>query len=235
MKNLIPIILLIGTLLVGCASPRITCSTFDTVPVEPGQPIDRKNFSVVAPEDGRWCIRQEAGPSRVTEVVLGTHPLQGEFIEKPERGMLDNVIVMQVTQIKHGGARLQGPDELQDFVAEWIKRGYWVNVSGSELIVAAASELDSTLVRSSVRPWRFLDADCVRYEFSMEDFPKPNVIITAYGVVCHHPTARDYLIVMEISERYERGGKQIDPNLLDVLKAQYGEPFFKSLEFKQAD
>jgi HEAT repeat protein len=63
--------------------------------------------------------------------------------------------------------------------------------------------------------------------------PNKILILTDHGAICHHPTARDYLVVMGISERYERG-EQIDPNLFGRLRSEHAEPFFKSLEFPEA-
>ena len=237
MKNLIPMIFLTGALLVGCAGPRpftMTCSTIGaSAVVEPGQPIGLGDFSVAAPEGRDWCLAHR-GPNRV---VFVTSPFMGQYIEKPKPSLAWNSIGMVAYRVKHGAASLKNTDELRQFVEEWIKRGFGVNASGSELIVGDMAEPRFALVRSSVRVTRFLDADCVRYEYVMEERDNPHVpdivlILTDHGVICHHLSAPDYLVWMSLSERYERGN-QIDPSLFQKLKSQEAGPFFESLKFAQ--
>ena len=145
---------------------------------------------------------------------------------------------MAAFKIRHGGPGLENTDELQKFVEEWIKSGFGWLASDSEMIVDAISRPRLTLVRSKVRPEPSSDADCVRYEYVMEERDNPHVpdivlILTDHGVICHHPNAPDYLVMMSLNERYELG-EQIDPNLFQKLKSQEAEPFFESLEFAQA-
>ncbi len=143
---------------------------------------------------------------------------------------------MMALRAKHGAASLRNTDELRQFVEAWVKRGGGVESSGSELTIGDAVVPRFTLLSSRVEPWRVLDADCVRAEYVMEERDNPGapdtvLILVSDGPVCHHPTAREYVVMMGISERYERG-QQIDPNLFERLKSEYAEPLFRSLEFK---
>ena len=239
MRHSVFVVMFTGALVIGCASPRpftMTCSTMRlSAATEARQPVDMGNFSVAAPESDVWCL----APREPDQVMFWTHPLMGQYIEKPERKMTSNTMLMQAVRVKHGAASLRNIDELQQFVEEWIKRGFGINYSGSEPIVGDTVEPRFTLVSSSVKPWRVLDADCVRVKYVKEERGNPHapnkvLILIVDGPICHHPTARDYLVVIGISERYERG-KQIDPNVFDRLKSEYAESFFKSLEFAPAD
>lgn len=237
MRHYLPVILFASALLVGCAGPRpvtMTCSTLRVSAVaEPGQRIDVGDFSVAAPKGEGWCLGAEG--SQVVAFMM--HPLMGQYIEKPERSMALNTVVMTAYKIRHGGTDLENTDELQQFVEEWVTQGLKLKVIESELIVGDKILPRFTLVRSKVRPEPSSDADCVGYDFVMEErdnprAPKSVLINTDHGVICHHPNAPDYLVVMSLSERYERG-KQIDPSLFQKLKSQEAEPFFESLEFAQ--
>ncbi len=202
---------------------------------EAREPVDMGSFFVTAPEGDLWCL----GPRAPNRVAFLTHPLMGQYIEKPNPEMARNTIVMQAARAKHGVSSLRNTNELQQFVEEWVKRGGGINASGSELIIGDAVEPRFTLVSSSVKPWSVLDADCVRIEYIMEERGNPRapnkvLILVVDGPACRHPTAPDYLVVMGISERYEKG-EQIDPNVFDRLKIEYAEPFFKSLEFARKD
>ena len=231
-------IFLTAAVLAGCASPQpftMTCSSIGAATVEPGERIDLEGFSVTAPRDRRWCLAFK-GPR---QVVFGTHPLMGQYIETPEARMAENTVVMVAQRVRHGAASLADADEFQQFVEAWIGRGFGVNTSGSEFIVADAVDPRFTVLRSSVRPEPFLNADCVRYVLESEERSNPRVptkvlIINARGQVCNHPKDPDYLVAMQFSERYPRG-EQIDPRLFGSLERQHAEPFFKSLVFPTAE
>lgn len=238
MKHHFFVILFTGAFLTGCAGPRpftMTCSAMGApAVVEPGQLIDVANFSVAAPQGDTWCFGSK-GPDYV---VFGTHPLMGKYIEKPEASMGRNTIVLAARRIKHGAASLTDSNGLQKFVEEWVKRGLGIDAEGPEPMVRHTKLERFTTVRSRVVPWRSLDADCVRYEYVMEERNNPRApgtvfILNDFGAVCHHPAAKDYLVVMGISERYERG-RQIDPSLFDRLKGRDAEPFLNSLKFMHA-
>ncbi len=238
MGHPILVILFVGTLLMGCASRpfTMTCSMMGLSPAsEAEQPIDLGNFSVAAPQSDVWCL----APLESDRVAFASHPLMGQYIEKPERKMAWNTIAMMALRAKHGAASLRTIDELERFVDEWVKRGGGINASGSELIIGDAVEPRFTLLSSSVEPWHVLDAVCVRVEYTKEERNNPGapgkvLILVADGPVCLHPTARDYLVVMGISERYARG-EQIDPTIFDRLRSKHAEPFFRSLDFAQTD
>ncbi len=236
MRHFLPVILLASALLVGCAGPgpfTMTCSALGRPAVaQPGQQIDLGDFSVAAPKGEGWCFAEG-----LQGAAFAMHPLMGQYIEKPERSMAFNTVAMAAVKLRHGGADLENTDELQQFVEEWIKRGFGLKGSQSEPIVGDQKITRVTLVRSMIRPRPSSDAVCVGYDFVMEERDNPHapdivLIVTDHGVICQHPNAPDYLVWMSLSERYERGN-QIDPSLFQKLKSQEAGPFFESLKFAQ--
>lgn len=232
LKHSLSVTLFLGTALVGCAgvgSGPVTCSSARLAMAEPGRTYDFGDYSVEGPQGEGWCLASK-GPGELTFL---THALMGKQVGRREH--IRNTVVMAARKIKHGAASIENTDELQQFVEEWIERGFAANLSGSEPIVGDTGQQRFTPLRSRVRPETARDADCVRYEYTMEerDNPKhPNVVLILAddGLVCRHPSATEYLVLVSLSERYQRG-EQVDPGLFQELKSQEAKPFFRSLTF----
>ncbi len=237
MRYCLPVTLLASALLLGCAGPSpftMTCSALQISAVtQAGQQVEMGDFTIEGPRGDGWCL----GPRDSQGVVFYSHPLMGQYIERPERSMARSSVVMAAFKIRHEEAEVKTAGELQQLVDAWIKRGFGTKGGGSELIVGDNTVERATLVRSNVRPEPTSDAVCVSYDYVMEERDNPNpiaadivLILTDHGVICRHPNASDYLVVMSLSERYERGN-QIDPSLFQMLKSQEAGHFFDSLQF----
>ncbi len=230
--------LLVG--LVGCATPRsftVSCSLMGASSIaEPGQRIDLGDFSVAAPKADGWCL----GPRSSGGITFPTHPLMGQYIEKPERSMGRNTVFLGAQKWSLGATNLDSAGGFQQFAQEWVKRGMRIiNFNSPEPTVSDVHNPRFTTLSAEIDVESSMNFDCVRYKLVAEERDNPvapNIVFLSktYGVICHHPTAPDYIVALALSERYERG-KQIDPSLFDRLENQDAKPFFKSLEFAKAD
>ena len=235
MRYCLPVTLLASALLLGCAGPSpftMTCSALQISAVtQAGRQVEMGDFTIEGPRGDGWCL----GSRDPQGVAYYSHPLMGQYIEKPESSMARSSIAMAARKIRHQEADVETAGELQKMVDAWIKRGFGLKSDGSELFVGDHTIERVTLVQSKVRPEPTSDAICVSYDFVMEERNNPNaadavLILTDHGVICLHSTDPGNLVWMSLSERYERG-KQIDPNLFEMLKSQEAGPFFDSLQF----
>jgi hypothetical protein len=233
-RRVLVTILAVGVV-TGCATaPRpisMTCSALKGTPASPGKRIDLQDFSVQAPEDAdKWCL----GPTSPGRLILGTHPLMGQYIEKPEPRMAQDTLVLQAFELRHGATGFDSLAELQKFVEEWIERGFSTEGTGSSLAVSSHGEERFTTKQFAVRPDANPLALCVRYEAVVEERNNPSVpngvlTITDYGRVCQHPKNTSSIVLMSLSERFPVGG-QISPELFSSLKVT-ADAFFASLQF----
>ena len=225
--------------LVGCMAPRpitMSCSTMRASAIaEPGQRMELGDFSVAAPKGEGWCL----APRNSNQIAFGTHPLMGQYIEKPEPSMGRNTVVLAAQKLRLRAAGFDSAADFQQFARDWITSGMGVNFSGPEPIVSDTTNPRFKMVRSEIAPDLSMKLDCVRYEYFGEErdnpkAPKTVLIQTNHGVICRHATAPHHLVLLSLSERHERG-KQIDPDLFQRLEDRDAKPFFGSLEFSQAD
>jgi hypothetical protein len=229
------LILAIGMLLAACAAPgpmTLTCSEAGLTAAELEKTVHLADFSVDAPEGKRWCLAYKTP----TSVTFYTHPLMGQFIEKPERSMFPstNTFFLRAEIVRHNAADLNGAAALHQFIEEWLKRGGGVNRSGTEVTLVSTNDPRFTLISSEMDPEPSLDADCVGYRALVEerDNPKyPGVVLNTrdHAMICLITKSPDYVVIMVWSERYEPGN-QADPEYFDRIENEDVERFFKSLK-----
>jgi hypothetical protein len=209
----------------------LTCSEAGLTAAELEKTVHLADFSVDAPEGKRWCLAYKTP----TNVIFYTHPLMGQFIEKPERSMFSstNTFFSSAEKVKHNAADLNSTAALHQFVEEWLKRGGGVIRSGTEVLFVSTLDPRFTMISAEVNPEPSLDADCVSYRALSEERnnPKfPGVILNErdHAIICLIPKSPDYAVYMLWSERYEPGN-QVDSNYFDMVDKGDAERFFKSL------
>ena len=138
----------------GCATTpdpmTMTCSTVGASQLtSPGKRIDLIHFSVQLPDDAeRWCI----SGSGTGQLVLYTHPLMGQYIEKPERHMAFSTLALTAMEIDHGSGQFENTVALQDFMEAWIDRGFGVDATRAGIKVMRSRVQRFTVNRSNVTP-----------------------------------------------------------------------------------
>ena len=93
------------------------------------------------------------------------------------------------------------------------------------------------VIEDSVTRHDRTDAECVRYEYSMEERNNPNMpnevlVIHDFGQTCRLPGDERKLVLATLSERHVKG-KQVDPEAFPRLKTTVAETFFQSIQFSR--
>jgi len=227
----------------GCATTpapgpvTMTCSAMGLPQLtSPGKRIDLNHFSARLPDNvERWCVTSTAtGP-----LVLYTHPLMGQYIEKPDSPMALNSVALIAMELDHGSAQFETTVALQKFVEKWIDRGFGSEGKGADIKVMHRRAQSITVKRFSVTPEPRPQAHCVRFEYQMEErdnalAPNTTLILDAYGLVCQHPRIPSNIVVMSLAEQYAKGN-QVDPGLFPQLQPDAALTFFDSLKFIDPD
>ncbi len=116
MRYCLPVTLLASALLLGCAGPSpftMTCSALQISAVtQAGQQIEMGDFTIEGPRGDGWCL----GPRDPQGVAYYSHPLMGQYIEKPESSMARSSIAMAARKIGHQEADIETAGELQKMV-----------------------------------------------------------------------------------------------------------------------
>ena len=228
----------------GCATTPapgapgiITCLAFGSSQLtSPGKRIDLNHFSAQLPDDAeRWCI----GGTGTSLLAIYTHPLLGQYVEKPDSRMAINVVTLMAMELAHGSAQFETTIALQNFVEEWIDQGFGVEATGADMKVMHRRVQDFTVKRANVTPEPRPQAHCVRFEYQMEErgnplAPSTTLIQDVYGLVCQHPRIPSNIVVMSLAEQYAEGN-QINPGLFPQLQRDAALTFFDSLKFIDPD
>jgi tetratricopeptide (TPR) repeat protein len=242
-------VLFVIGLLSGCASTKpapktttptpitMTCSTlYSSQQTGGGKRIDLRNISVQLPnDDKRWCVSKlDRG-----QLILYSHPLMGQHIEKPEPSLALHLFGLTAMQIEHDYDQFESTIALQVFAETWMHRGMGVEGTGEKLKVMRQDAQNITVKRINIAPDTRPQANCVRYEYQMEErhsslAPHSTLIQDTYGVICQHPQIPTNIVMMALMEQYPKGD-QIDAGLFSQLKRDPAQAFFDSLEFTGTD
>lgn len=211
---------------------KFDCSTLNQQAVlYIDEPIEFDGFSVMPPSSGEWCVEQD---TRGINYV--SHPFFETVLQSPpDPDHVINTFALGAQRLKLRQEDVEDAIDLRAFVQKWIDNGNMIHSEGGEPFVSLSRGDRFRSVRSSVWTDTNHGADCVRFEFLIEETDNPRApgkVLLQHGVglVCHHPPSSDALTILMFSERHPVGN-QADANLFDKLRRQNAEPFFTSLKF----
>jgi hypothetical protein len=216
---------LAGLVISGCATTRVTypmtfdCQAMRLAPVtNPTQRLEFRSqgISVLPPPGDRWCI-QDSGPKGVGFL---THPLLGKRLEAaPSQAEIAHTFAtLVIADAAPKDVKVDTPEDLLA-MAERMTR----------------SEGNLKTLESRVARDTSLGAECVRFDYVVEERNNPNVrglvlVLVNREFLCRHPSAQPpILVIIGASERYLQGTVS-EPPLIESLRPEW-EVFVRSLQF----
>jgi hypothetical protein len=212
-----------------------SCSTLDMAHVyKSDPPVDQELFSASPPKVGTWCTYADKSKPRYT-----THPMLGDALsERPSKAEIANTTALFASEVRVPEEYVGDLDALQKFAEQWIDNGLGAKIDGNRMTVDMTRQDRFKTLSQTVSIDSRMDAECVRYEYSMEERDNPIIenkilLLHDFGMLCRIPSENNKLIIATLSERHVKG-KQIDPESFSKFKTEVAEPFFDSVELKSA-
>jgi hypothetical protein len=111
--------------------------------------------------------------------------------------------VLQAVELRHGATGFDSVTDLQEFVENWIERGFSMKRTDSGMAVSSRGDERFTTKQFAVRPDANPQALCIRYESVVEERNNPSVpntvlTITDYGRVCQHPRNPSHIVLLSL-------------------------------------
>jgi hypothetical protein len=212
---------------------RLTCQQIGYTPLfGRNETVRLRNFSVVSPSTGNWCIQRQDE----NRVSYGTHPLVGKTTDKrPTEGSLINTFILAAMRVstrpgvvaEKGGALL--------FARAWIESGAEITLEGGEVIADFKTQSRFKLLRHELTERSIRGVDCLDYSYVVTERDNPIAPgkvfqLHAVGILCPDPAVPDVLIALNFSERFVQGA-QVDEGAFESLLNGSAQPFFDSLSF----
>jgi len=212
-------------------SVYFSCPTLNMVTVySKGDRNNQALFSVSPPEVGTWCTYANKSLPRFT-----THALLGDSLtEQPSESEIANTIALFASEVRVPEADVNALGNFKAFVEKWIDRGLGAKIDGDVMTVDMTRQDRFNVLNKTVTLDTRTDAECLRYEYSMEEHDNPIVknkilLLHDFSMICRVPSQESKLIIATLSERYVKA-QQIDAALFSKYKTVVAEPFFDSLE-----
>lgn len=201
--------------------------------VDTNHRFEAKDFSILPPSDGIWCISIQQNYM----VGFTTRKLLGEFVDsEPTLEVHAYKQLVGAESTKVTDIDISTPKAIKSFTEKWLTIGHPLKETGGQRYLQLSPTDWSKrfkLIQSKVQIDNTYDADCIRFDsnyLAQDTYNYPwDTDLDFSGIGCRHPSSSDTIVWIYYAEE-RRAGYQ-DPEFSTKAKLQV-ERTLLSLEFR---